>query len=448
MSIDIHSEEGQIIRKLIPLSTLSINQFESLCNKIIVETAKPGTFVFKKNDIADDLIYLIEGSITLQSDELKVETIISGTESSRFALAHQIPRKIDAFTNTAVRFLRLNTNSIQSLPNESSNNSSKEDTSFIVFDETEPETEDKNDDDWITTLLKSPIFRALPPANLQKMIMDLDQVSFGKGESIVKQGDLGDSFYIIIKGKCQVSRKPSKNAKDINLAELKTQDTFGEDSLLTGELRNVNITALTDTKLLKLSKDKFISLIKDSTLKFIPHSKIEDELKNGAIFLDVRPPDEYKKFHLPNSKNTPFFSLRMHLKTFEKKSSIIVICADGKTSAAAAFLLLRSKFKALIVEGGIKQAAQHIKAASAVKDIVGKDKSKDSQQPISIAKFSVENNNLQNTLKLENKQLKLTIQKLSTEKSELETRYRNLYRQTEKLKSILDNLQNNKKKPD
>ncbi len=442
MSVDTHSKEGQIIRKLIPLSTLSINQFESLCNKITVETAKPGTFVFKKKDIANDLIYLIEGSITLQSDELKVETIISGTESSRFALAHQIPRKIDAFTNTPVRFLRLNTDSIQTLPNNSSN----EDTGFMVFDETESEAEDKNDDDWITTLLKSPIFRALPPANLQQMIMGLDQISFRKGESIVKQGDLGDSFYIIINGKCQVSRKPSKKAKDIILAELGTQDTFGEDSLLTGEPRNVNISALTNTKLLKLSKDKFISLIKEPTLKFIPHSKIEDELKNGAIFLDVRPPDEFKKFHLPNSKNTPFFSLRMHLKTFEKKRSIIVICADGKTSEAAAFLLLRSKFKALIVEGGIKRTAQKIKAASvAVANISNDAASKEKLEQKPVAKISVEKNNL---LELENKRLKLAIQKLGTEKNQLETRYRNLYKQTEKLKSILDKLQNNKKTSD
>ena len=105
MPIDIQSEEGQIIRRLIPLSTLPINQFESLCSKVTVEVADASSFLFKTSDTDSDLIYLIEGSITLQSSELKIETIQSGTESSRFALAHQIPRKIDALANTSVLLL-------------------------------------------------------------------------------------------------------------------------------------------------------------------------------------------------------------------------------------------------------------------------------------------------------------------------------------------------------
>ena len=80
MPVDIHSEEGKIIRQLIPLSTISINQFEFLCTKITVEVAKASTFLFKTSDKDTDLVYLIDGSITLQSNELKIETIQSGTE--------------------------------------------------------------------------------------------------------------------------------------------------------------------------------------------------------------------------------------------------------------------------------------------------------------------------------------------------------------------------------
>jgi len=67
MTVDPHSEEGKIIRQLIPLSTLPIDQFKSLCNLITVELADSNTFLFKRNDITKDLIYLIEGTIRLQS---------------------------------------------------------------------------------------------------------------------------------------------------------------------------------------------------------------------------------------------------------------------------------------------------------------------------------------------------------------------------------------------
>ena len=429
MPVDIHSEEGQIIRQLIPLSTLSINQFEFLCTKITVEVAKASTFLFKKNDTATNLVYLIDGSITLQSSELKIETIQSGTESSRFALAHQIPRKIDALTNTSVRFLRLNTGIIDTLPP----NSFEKDNIYMVIDE----PEDENDGDWMTTLLKSPIFRALPPANLQKIIMGLEEVSFEKGEIIVKQGDAGDFYYIIKKGHCLLSRRPSANAKEIKLAQLRTQDTFGEDSLISNEPRNVSITALTNIRLLRLSKEKFNSLIKEPSLKYTPHSEIADKMDNGAILLDVRAPDEYKKHHLPNSINAPFFSLRMQLKTFDKRKEILVVCENGKTSEAATFLLLRHKFNATIVEGGMEHEPQEAISSFTIDD---SNDPEETLAPQTATNISADEENSQDPLQLENQELKLMIKKLTEEKEELEKKYRVLFKQSEKLKAVLDTL--------
>ena len=443
MTVDIHSEDGQIIRQLIPLSTIATSQFEVLCQEITVESAKKNTFLFKRNDSTNALIYLIDGSVTLQSDNLKVETIKSGTESSRFALAHQLPRKIDAFTNSTVRFLRLNLDTISNLPSSSY----EEENSYMVIDETE--TED-GDDDWMTTLLKSPIFKALPPANLQQIIMGLEEISFEKGEHVIQQGEPGDFYYLIIKGQCMLSRKPSANAKEIKLGLLRSQDTFGEDSLLSGEPRNVNITALTKSKLLRLSKDKFISLIKQPSLQYIPYAEIHSESNSNSILLDVRAPDEFKKHHIPNSINAPFFSLRMQLKTFDKKKSVVVICADGKTSEAAAFLLLRHKFSALILKGGMNAVPEETEedstAAFTIDDgvetlsgnIITENESESLTGNESISDVSTGNNSLQ----LENQQLKETVAKLSADKAELEKKYRVLYKQSEKLKAVLDTLKN------
>jgi len=462
MPVDIHSEEGKIIRQLIPLSTISINQFEFLCTKITVEVAKASTFLFKTSDKDTDLIYLIDGSITLQSNELKIETIQSGTESSRFALAHQIPRKIDALTNTSVRFLRLDTGIIDTLPRNSFEEEQEEDNNFMVIDEPEGET----DDDWMTTLLKSPIFRALPPANLQKIIMGLEEISFEKGAVIIKQGDPGDFYYLIKKGYGLISRKPSANAKEIKLAQLRSQDTFGEDSLISGEPRNVSITALTDISLLRLSRDKFISLIKEPSIKFIPHSQIAEKLTSGAILLDVRTPDEYKKGHLPNSLNAPFFSLRMQIKTYDRRKDILVICANGKTSEAATFLLLRHKLNAFVVEGGMEQAPQEAICSSTIDDSVDPEEisagvaaaftnnnSIDWEEtsapavvepieaPPVATKTPADAKSSQDSLQQENQELKLMLNKLTKEKEGLEKKYRILFKQSEKLKAVLDTFQ-------
>lgn len=344
MAVDIQSEEGRVIRQLIPLATLPFNRFEALCGRFVVEGAEDGQFLFRRGDADGDLFYLLQGSVSLQIDGLKIETIKAGSDSARFALAHQIPRKVNAVANGRIRFLRLNADmmkSAQDIPYEESE-------SYMIVDES------ADNDDWMTTLLKSPIFRVLPPANLQKILMSLQEICFKAGDVVIAQGEPGDFYYIIKKGQCLISRKPAPNAKDIRLGQLADQDTFGEDALISGEPRNVTITALTDMTLLRLGKEQFVTLIKQPALKYIGYPEAQELVAKGADLIDVREPDEYKHNHLAYSINVPFFSLRMHLKALNRHHPIIVVCRNGKTSETAAFVLLRHKFNALILKGGME----------------------------------------------------------------------------------------------
>ncbi len=61
--------------------------------------------------------------------------------------------------------------------------------------------------------------------------------------------------------------------------------------------------------------------------------------------------------HLDGSINAPFFSLRMQLKTLSHERPVVVVCQDGRTSEAAAFLLLRNKIDAMILRGGMESLA-------------------------------------------------------------------------------------------
>jgi len=300
MTVDVDSEDGLIIRKLIPLATLPGARFNALCADMTVEQIQDG-FLFKKGDVSPQLVYLISGEVTLQAAGLVVEVIAAGSDSAKFALAHQIPRKIDAVANGSVRFLRLNADIV----NNPLSLAYKEDNSYMVIDETEGDP-----DDWMTALLRSPIFQRLPPANLQKILMSLEVVHFKAGEIILEQGGAGDYYYLIKQGQCLLTRKPSPNAKEIKLAQLANGDTFGEDALLSGATRNVTITALTDIVLLRLGKQQFISLIKEPSLKFVDEAGMREAVSRGALLLDVRSQDEYENQRLDGSINAPFFLLK------------------------------------------------------------------------------------------------------------------------------------------
>lgn len=347
MAVDIHSDDGLMIRQLIPLSSLPTTNFANLCETLKIETCDTGEYLFRRGDLDNRLYYVLDGTITLRMDSLTIETIKAGTDASRFAIAHQCPRKIDAIAESKIRFLRVDADMIKArhvIDNQVDNPMVEEDI--------------EDSDDWMTTLLKSPVFRGLSPANLQKILMSLQQFQVQAGDVIIKQGDPGDFYYIIKKGRVLISRKPTPNAKEIRLGEMGDLESFGEDSLISGNPRNVTVTALTPVTLLRLNKDQFINLIKNPSLKFVEYEEIAAYLKEGATLIDVRGPDEFGKRHLPRSVNMPFFSLRMQMKSLNRQFPVIVVCDDGKVSEAAAFILLRQKITALILKGGLQGSAK------------------------------------------------------------------------------------------
>lgn len=437
MAVDTQSEEARIIRQLIPLSTLPSQSFVSLCGQLTIEHAEQGTILFKRGDENDLLYYLLDGSINLQTETFTIETITAGSDSARFAIAHQVPRKVDAVANSRIQFLRLNADMMKMTTEKAY----EENESTMTVDEPD------DSDDWMTTLLKSPIFRSLPPANLQKLLMSLHEVTCSPGEAIIRQGDPGDYYYIIKKGQAIISRKPSANAKDIKLSKLADLDTFGEDALISGEPRSTSITAVTDMTLLRLGKEQFINLIKLPTLKYIGIEELRGLMNQGAEVIDVRGPDEYKNSHLPKSINVPFFSLRMYLKTLNRHHPIIVVCKDGKTSEMAAFILQQNKFNALILKNGIAGLSQdqlstepalfNIDDGTETGNLAGPSSESSTSAPTE-HKGPPAEEMAADDLRQVVQQLKTKCRSLEAEKMTLELKCSSLARQLEKMKTELE----------
>ncbi|NOQ36409.1 MAG: cyclic nucleotide-binding domain-containing protein [Methylococcaceae bacterium] len=449
MPVDIDSPEGHIIRKMIPFSTMPNNIFKVICGKIVIENARSGTFLFKRGDTKNDLFYLLKGEVSLEVAPLKMEIIKAGTESSRFAIAHQLPRKVNAVAKGAVRFLRLNTifiNPPDPKELEKKAEPEKKEAAEIV------EAKQEDNQDSISTLLMIPIVRSLPPANIPQINEGLEEVRIEKDKFIIKQGEFGDFYYLIKSGECLVSRKNSKHSKSIKIAKLQVWDTFGEEALISGEPRGETVSALTDMVLLRLHKDKFLKLIKEPSLDYIYFIETELLLDEGAVLLDVRPPDEYERIHLPEAINTPLFSLRMELKSLDKNKVYLLICNNGKVSESAAFLLKSYNFTVKIIRDGMRKVPQETlveaqklsEGSSSHDDVVfNKARSINVEAIPSMANtndaLSEENKLLSKNLK----ELKIRLARVENEKKELEEKYKSLFKQAERFKSMLDTLTKN-----
>jgi small-conductance mechanosensitive channel len=80
-------------------------------------------------------------------------------------------------------------------------------------------------------------------------------ISFGKGETIVREGDAGTDFYLLERGEVSVLITPGGRATE--LARLRAGDFFGEMSLMTGEARKASVVATGDVAAVRLDKDSF-----------------------------------------------------------------------------------------------------------------------------------------------------------------------------------------------
>lgn len=435
MSVDIDSSEGQIIRKMVPFSTMPNPVFKVICDKIALETARSGGYLFKRGDTDHDLVYLLKGEVSLEVDKLKMEVIKAGSESARFALAHQLPRKVNAVAKGTVRFFRLNKIFITAPPAEGEKNPLTVSKEIIRH----------NGQHWLSTLLMIPIMRALPPANLQKVNADLEEIHYAPGEVVINQDDIGDYYYLIKSGECVISRRNSLQATEMKIAKLQTWDTFGEGALISDEPRSETVTAVTPLALLRVSKENFLTYIKQPSLKFIDYAEMESLLNQGAVLLDVRPPDEYEKLHLQGAVNVPLYTLRTYLKTLNQEQAILIVCNDEKLSESAAFLLLTYSFVVKILAGGMNSVplelrikAEKASADTQVHDDVVFDKGK-AVECLALP-TQTSQANPQDALLLENQQLKKALSELKQRYDQLSEKYQALFKQAEKLKAMLASL--------
>jgi len=98
---------------------------------------------------------------------------------------------------------------------------------------------------------KVPIFDSLSERQLRKLAQGLSERTFSEGATVVKQGDKGIGFYLVVDGSVEVRRKGRK------LAMLGPGDFFGEMALFDDAARSADVIAAKPTRCAVLSKWEF-----------------------------------------------------------------------------------------------------------------------------------------------------------------------------------------------
>ena len=336
--------DRELIKQFSPLSGLKPENQADLASKSQLQDIEAGRYIFRQGDGDKRAVYLVKGEVELRSGDKVVRVVTGGSEEARHPLAPQIPRHLAARAKTNAEYFSVDSDLLDIML-------TWDQTGAFEVGELQAQEESPTDD-WMTTILQTKAFHRIPPANIQAVLMRMENINRKAGDVIIKQGDEGDYFYIVTAGKCVVTRETPTNKAGIKLAELGTGDGFGEEALISDAKRNATITMLTDGALVRLAKDDFKKLLNEPSQKWVTMDEGKKIVGGGGQWLDVRLPSEFENQHQDAAINIPLYFIRLKLDTLDPKKKYVVYCDTGRRSSAGAYILSERGFDVYVLKGG------------------------------------------------------------------------------------------------
>ncbi|MEO6172109.1 MAG: cyclic nucleotide-binding domain-containing protein, partial [Arenimonas sp.] len=342
--------------KLFPLESLRAETREQLGRDAVISQYSRHDYVFEAGSVDDDTVYLLEGDLQCEYPDGRKVAHVATAQHGRYPLNDAIPRRFAAkVTSSKAKILRLDRRFLEKIITWDQVSRSE---SYKHFDST------PGANSWVFRLLNSHAFLKLPTGNIEKMFQRFEEIKALPGEIIMREGDAPDYFYVIREGTASVS-KYLDGAPQV-VAYLREGDIFGEDALLANVPRNATVRTMQGGRLMRLKKEDFEAVLKPPMVHWVLPADAARLVKDGAIILDVRMPEEYDQRGIDGAVNIPLYRLRedaaMALPT---GSQLVVYCNTGERSAAAAFILNGLGYTVHALHGGLGAMLRMLAASQA-----------------------------------------------------------------------------------
>ena len=332
----MESNDLELIRKFVPFSEMTDGELTNILEKTRITKFPEGKLIFKRQE-EDELVYwLLSGAIDLLDEKFEAKNRKAGDDAARFPIDNNSPHRLTAISTAESRILTAR----------------REDIGTFVGANPQASHVDPEEEgvDWMSTLLSSPLFEFIPPANIQTLFSKFEEQKYDAGDVVILQGEPGDYFYVIQSGKVKVERTVGE--KTTLQAELKAGDNFGQDALISDVPRNATVTMMTNGTLMRLSEPDFESLLMRPVLESVTQEEAAEMVKAGdpkTYILDVRNPKEVEANKMQGALNVPLLLLRKNLQKLKPDAVYITACDGGKRAELAAYILNEKGFSAYVL---------------------------------------------------------------------------------------------------
>src|SRR5437867_3081029 len=107
----------------------------------------------------------------------------------------------------------------------------------------------------VKLISKVPLFAGLSKQQLGRVASIADEIDLPKGKVLMREGDRGREFFVLLEGEAEVRRKGRK------LATRRAGEFFGEIALLSDLPRVATVTATTPVRALVIRDSEFRGLL-------------------------------------------------------------------------------------------------------------------------------------------------------------------------------------------
>jgi len=342
----------RVLAALEPISSFSPARLRELLDYCHVESVAEGNDPFKDRPLTGQSVYLLRGELEVVYEDGNHVVIRSGSEWARHPVGKRQPdiRSAQALSN--VQLLRVDDDLLDRMVTWDQ---------FAYHDDVKPMVLKDGSESTVKRLLNSGMFSAenlsnspfahLPSANIGKLLNCIEAIAVWDKDVIIHEGEEGDYYYLVESGRAQVTRLVG--GANLVLAEIKAGDVFGEEALISDSKRNATVTMKSNGVLLRLKKQDFQKLMQEPLLHRISYQDAKSKVAQGAVWMDVRHPPEYRYDKLPGAINVPLNDIRNAIGVLNKATSYIAYCQSGRRSAAAAFILAQAGYDVFVLENGL-----------------------------------------------------------------------------------------------
>lgn len=227
---------SKAIAKNVLFSHLDENERSDIFDAMFPVNFLPGETIIQQGDEGDNFYVIDLGEVEVYVNSELVTTIGEGSSFGELALIYGTPRAATVKAKTAVKLWGIDRDSYRRILMGSTIRKRKMYEGFLS---------------------RVSILESLDKWERLTVADALEPVSFSDGETIVRQGEPGDDFYIIVEGTALVLQCRGEGDTAVEVGKLGPSDYFGEIALLLDRPRAATVVAKGPLKCVKLDRARF-----------------------------------------------------------------------------------------------------------------------------------------------------------------------------------------------